>query len=349
MFRIFGKPENKLRVLWRATLADHTIGLAWSPDGQWVAAAAVSGPITVFAAATGTTRCQLSGHGFGTAAIAWQPGGGLLASVGQDGRVRLWDPTAGVEVRSLEAGAAWAEKVVWHPSGQRVATAAGKKARVWTPDGQLVRELPPQSGTVTDLAWRPGTSHLTVLAYGGATIYDPDAGAEPVKALAWKGSPLALAWSPDGQMLAHGNQDATVHFWYYDSGRDLQMWGYRTKVRELSWDCTSRYLATGGGPAVCVWDTRASERGPEGTQPQILAAHDRNSTVTAVAYQARGHLLASAATDGQVVLWQPVARRKQLGTYKFPSGEASVLAWSPDDHLLAAGSGAGDVVVLQAD
>ena len=73
-----------------------------------------------------------------------------------------------------------------------------------------------------------------------------------------------MAWSPDGKVLAHGNQDATVHFWYAQTGTDLQMSGYPTKVRELGWDFTSRYLATGGGRMPCVWDCQAGRRGRRG-------------------------------------------------------------------------------------
>src|SRR5262245_54326861 len=84
---IFGRAENRLRPVWQASVPDHVIGLAWSPDGSHLAAAAVSGPIAVFDA-NGKVVHQLKGHGFGTAAIAWQPNGNLLASVGQDSKVR---------------------------------------------------------------------------------------------------------------------------------------------------------------------------------------------------------------------------------------------------------------------
>ena len=344
---IFGKPENKLRPVWLAAVPDHANGVAWSPDGKFVAAAAVSGPITVFDAATGKPAHQFAGHGFGTAAVSWCPTGGVLASVGQDGKVRLWDTASGQEAKVLEAGGSWSEKLAWHPSGRWLATAAGKKARVWTAAGELVRELPPQAGTVMDLGWRPGTDHLTVLAYGAATTFAPAQGTDPVKVLAWKGSPLALAWSPDGKILAHGNQDSTVHFWYYDSSHDLQMWGYKTKIRELAWDFTSRYLATGGGAVVCIWDCQGGPNGPEGTRPLMMEGHEEG--VSALAYQARGFLLASAGQDGRLFLWQPTNRRgPQIGEFKFPVGEASVLAWSPDDKSLAAGSGAGAVAVFRA-
>jgi len=338
-------PDNKLRAAWTAAVSDHVIGVAWSPDGRRLAAAAVSGPVTVFDATSGKPVHELKGHGFGTAALAWRPAGNLLATAGQDGKVRLWDAATGNETHVLDGGAAWVERLAWNPAGTLLAAGAGKSVRVWDATGTLVRDLPPQAGTVTDLAWRPGTNHVAVLGYGAANTYDPATG-DLVRAFAWKGSPLRCAWSPDGKVLAHGNQDATVHFWYSESGLDLQMYGYPTKVRELAWDFTSRYLATGGGPMVCVWDC-GGPKGPEGTKPQMLEAHDEN--LTAVAYQSRGYLLASAAVDGRVVLWQPANKKApKIGEYRQEGAEASAIAWSPDDKSLSAGWGDGTVAVLRA-
>jgi WD40 repeat protein len=176
------------------------------------------------------------------------------------------------------------------------------------------------------------------------TLYDP-ATQEPVRKLEWKGSPLKLAWSLDGKLLAHGNQDATVHFWYADAGLDLQMSGYATKVKELAWDYSSRYLATGGSSAVCIWD--CGGKGPGGTTPQLLEGHDETATVSAVAYQRRGFLLASGGRDAQVLLWQPAVKKGPLVGRDQGDGEVSALAWSPDDKTLAAGFASGAVAAYR--
>ncbi len=334
--------DHKLRPGWSGTVPDHVIGLAWSPDGRFLAAAAVSGPVTVFDA-VGKPVHQLPGHGFGTAAVAWQPNGNLLATAGQDGKVRVWD--GGAEVRALDGSAAWVERLAWHPAGQLLAAAAGKMARVWDAAGNLVFTSPAQAGTVTDVGWRPNSQQLAVLGYGAANVYDLAAGGAVKHIFAWKGSPLALAWSPDGSVLAHGNQDATVHFWYVASGKDLQMSGYPSKVRELAWDMSGRYLATGGGPMVCVWDC-GGPKGPEGTQPAMLEGPE--DTVTAVAWQRRGYLVAATARDGRVGLWQPANKKvPKVGEYRFKDAEATTLAWSPDDKALAVGAGDGTVAVLR--
>ncbi|MDB5308935.1 MAG: translocation protein TolB [Gemmataceae bacterium] len=340
-----GAPVNKLRLAWKASIPDHVIGVSWAPDGKLLAAAAVSGPVSVLDAGTGKPVHELKGHGFGTAAVAFQPRGTVLATAGQDGKVRLWDAATGAELKALDGGAAWVERVEWNAAGTLLAAAAGKTVRVWDAAGTLVRECPPQAGTVTDIGWRPGADRVTVLGYGAANVYDPASG-QLARAFAWKGSPLKLAWSPDGKVLAHGNQDSTVHFWYHDTGADLQMYGYPTKVRELAWDYSSRFLATGGGPMVCIWDC-GGPAGPEGTKPQMLEGHEDN--LTAVAYQARGYLLASAGADGRVILWQPANKKAPKGgEFRFDGAEAAAVAWSPDDKSLAAGAGDGTVAVLRA-
>ncbi len=339
-----GKSENRLRKAWSTTLPDHCIGLAWSPDESKIAAAAVSGPIVLLESRTGSAAHTLPGHGFGTTAIAWQPGGTLLASSGQDGMLRLWDTATGTEKHAMAGGSAWVEHLAWAPDGQTLATAAGKKVRVWNTAGTMLAEFADHASTVADLAWRPGTGELTIASYGGVILRRLDAPDSPRK-LEWKGSPLKMAWSPDGQVLAHGNQDATVHFWYADTGTPLQMSGYPSKVRELAWDYLGRLLATGGGPAVYLWD--CGGKGPEGTAPQSF--DHPGGTVSAVAWQNRGFLLASGDRTGRVNLWQPANKKGPHVGEDRATGqdEVSTMAWAPGDRNLAVGYGSGAVVMFQ--
>lgn len=281
----------------------------------------------------------MKGHGFGTTAVAWRRDGSLLASAGQDGKIRLWDPSSGKERLALAAGAAWVEHVTWHPSADVLASAAGKKLRLWSPDGKLLREYPDHAATISDLKWRPRTEELTSAAYGGATLWSIQS-SEPTRRLEWKGSVLALAWSPAGNRLANGNQDATVHFWLMETGQDLQMAGYPLKVREVSWDSTGTYLATGGGDVATVWD--CTPPGPEDSTPLSFKGH--GDMISALAFQAGGPLLASGGLDGKVFLFQPGKFKKAIAQSE-TGGPVSQLAWSPDDRRLAVGTEAGGVVL----
>jgi WD40 repeat protein len=203
---------------------------------------------------------------------------------------------------------------------------------------------------VADIAWQPGSTRIAAVAYGGTTLWGLDSPA-PLRRYEWKGSSLVLAWSPDASMFATGDQDQTIHFWYRESGQDLQMWGYETKMRELAWDPSSRYLASGGGRDVVVWDSRAGTQGPEGSKPIMLGLHEQFLSV--LTYQHRmpetgPALLASAGQDGLVALWRPTQRKQALAQHGFNSA-ISQLAWSPDDRSLAVGAADGTVAVLQVN
>jgi WD40 repeat protein len=233
------------------------------------------------------------------------------------------------------------EHLAWHPQENLLATAAGRILRLWeTQQGQLVQEYSAHDSTIAAVAWQPDSSILTSAAYGGLSFWSPEHNA-PLRLFSWKGSILTIAWSPNGNYIATGDQDSTVHFWIAQSGKDLQMYGYPTKVRELSWDSTSRYLATGGSEVVTVWD--CSGKGPEGRKPVQLEGH--TALLSALAFQHRHPLLASASADGQVVLWQIERPKHPLSQATFGAG-ISQLNWSPDDRLLAIGTEAGLVTVI---
>ena len=309
------KPGVSFESRWQAHVGDHVIALAWSPDGGTLAAATVGGPITLCDGQSGRIKYVLPGHGFGTLALSWCLQGTLLASSGQDGKVRLWNAGNGKEHLTLDGGADWVERVVWSPTGTVLASAAGRKVRLWNSAGQLVREYGNHPSTVADIQWRPRTLELASAAYGELTVWNPDK-TEPIRVCKWKGSMLVLAWSPDGKYIATGDQDSTVHFWIVKTGEDLMMSGYPTKVSELAWDYTSRYLATGGGSVPCVWNV--SGKGPAGTKPLQFKAHQ--AKVTALAFQHAGPILASAGADGLVALLAAWQTQAGTGTGRSPSG-----------------------------
>lgn len=336
----------KLRSKWQSNIDDHVIALAPAPDkSNWLAAAAISGPIFLFDSERGVMEHSLPGHTLGTMALAWHPNGLTLASCGQDGKARLWDAASGAQIAEVDAGSAWVEQVTWLPAQDNrrpplFATAAGRILRIWNEQGELLHEFDDHSSTIAHMQWHAPRNELALTSYGVLTIRNPDQ-PDAVRELPWKGSSLVVAWSPDGNYIATGDQDATVHFWITETGQDLQMWGYPTKVRELAWNHTSRYLATGGSENVIVWD--CSGKGPEGTEPTMLAGHEDGLSV--LAYQHQGALLASAGHDGLVMLWLPKEQKEELAYFAYPA-PVSQMAWLPNDRRIAIGTDDGTVELL---
>lgn len=313
----------------------YVAALAWSADSTRVAIAADDGAVTVLDARD-TTMQQVAEHAGGALTLDWSPRG-VLASGGRDGQIIL-DGTGS------DVGRRWVERVAWHPTGDLLAVAHHRRVSFWTSQGECIDVSAELPATVVCLQWHPKGSVCAAGAYGGVRLISAnDAGnAAPLQ---WTGSVLELAFAPDGQRLAHGNQDASVHFWDLRKSKELEMWGYDTKVRELAWSNDGRWLATGGGASATVWDCQG-RKGPEGSRPLVLERHEEQ--IAKLAFQPGGDLLASTAGDGLVLLWSVPDDDLPVGAGAIDD-EATTLAWSPDGRRLAVAGAGGAVTVLRVE
>lgn len=327
---------------WTRPLGDYLQSVSWSADGRWIAAALSSGPIALLESDGQGEVVLWKGHEGGCFSAAFSPTGSRLASVGQDGTARLWEPGRSEPCAVVEAGASWVEQLAWAPDGSQFAVSAGRKVLTLAPDGTILHQFAPRRSTVTALTWRADSQFLAAASYGEVQRWRTEDGAleEP---LPWKTSLISLAWSPDGQWMVAGTQEQSVQIWRlpFRSGEELAMSGYPGKVRELAWHQDSRYLATGGGSEIMVWDCAGS--GPAGTTPRILDGHEQR--VTALAYQQAGHLLASGSEEGRILLWNAGRSSTALRQFQIPA-PITALSWSRDDRRLAVSGGDGTLAVI---
>jgi WD40 repeat protein len=355
---------------WAAHLDDYAIDLAWSPIAEpgdvapMLAAASSSGPVSLFATADGKKLHELPGHADGTNCLAWSPLSGsqlsapnpqlLLATGGQDGAVKFWDATAGQHTATAPLGRDWVDHLCWlgrvvpnaplsaSASPPLLAAASGRNLTALRADATLAHTFKPAAKTITALAAPRQGGCLAAAHFGGIQLWDTDDFLLQ-KEFPYANGIHALVWSPDQRWLVSGNQDPSVHLWIPEKDIELHMSGYETKVKHLSYDYTSRWLATSGGRDACIWD--CSGEGPEGREPAMLP-HD--APICALAYQNAHGLLATAAQDGTVQLWSPERPKPLRATVKMPA-PATKLAWSPDDRHLAIGSEKGVIYVLKCE
>ncbi len=353
---------------WAVTLDDYAIDLAWSPNGTTLAAASATGSVLLLAAATGEKLHAFAGHENGTNVLAWMPmaqglepgnQSQLLATGGQDGSVKFWDTANGQHITTARLGHVWVEHLAWKLASKAQGAApmapnqllfavAGKNLTALRPDGSVAHTFPPAPKTIIALAVRPAGPEpierscgcVAAAHFGGVQLW----GASDFvlkKELPYTNGIHALVWSPDSRWLVSGNQDPSVHLWIPEKNLELHMSGYEGKVKELSFDHTSRWLATGGGHDACIWDCAGN--GPEGREPLMLP-HD--AKVCAVAFQHTHGLLATGSADGTVMLWSVDRRQPLRATVKMPA-PATKLVWSPDDAILAIGAENGTVYTLR--
>ena len=272
----------------------------------------------------------------------------LLATGGQDGAVKLWDAAAGQHTASVTLGPAWVDHLVWsrgNDSARRpplLFAAAGRMLNALRADGTIAHTFKPAPKTISALAAQPGGGSIAAAYFGGVVLWDAEDFVVQ-KEFPYANGIQTLAWSPDKRWLVSGNQDPSVHLWIPEEDVELHMSGYEGKVKYLSFDHTSRWLATSGGRDACIWDCAGA--GPEGREPTMLP---HEAPVCAVAFQNSHGLLATAAKDGVVQLWSPERRQPLRATVKMPAA-ATKLVWSPDDSFLAIGSERGVIYVLKCE
>jgi WD40 repeat protein len=338
-----------INFIWHGKLDDFVTCLAWSPDGSLLAAGSVSGQVAIYDATQGKTL-HLFGqaHADGCDALAWRPDGKALATAGRDGTWKLWDVADGKIIAEHEAGALWAEHLAWSAKpigdhGHLLALGAGNKVTLWNEKGEAVGEPLKVGKTVCEIAW---IMDGTTLAIATSTEIIVREALDNTDERVFKSRDpiLNMAFSPSGKWLMTGNQDCSVHVWNTDNGAEMHMRGFAAKVRQLAWHRAGRWLATGGGQTISVWD--CSGRGPEGRTPMLLEWHP--DQISALHYQPGGDWLASGARDGSIAIWSPTQRQNQISRAKISSGVTRV-AWSPNGEQLAATGESGEVQVLAVE
>jgi WD40 repeat protein len=256
---------------------------------------------------------------------------------GDDGKLVSLSAKGEVALVATDPKRRWIDNVALHPDGA-VAWSAGKTAYIRS--GKVEEKSLDVPSTVGGLAFAPKGLRLAVAHYNGVTLWFPNMAAKP-EFLEWAGSHLGVVFSPDNKFLVTTMHEPALHGWRLADNRHMRMTGYPGRVRSMSWSAGGKSLATSGADTVIMWPF-ASKDGPMGKEPAMLAplqarvsmvaCHPkqdilaagysdgtilmvrlndgaeilvrRNGTapVSALAWNARGTLLAFAAEDGDAGL-----------------------------------------------
>ncbi|MFY0522774.1 InlB B-repeat-containing protein [Archangium gephyra] len=310
--------------------------LAWSADGRYLAAGAMTRFAVLDSATGATVGGPLDGQIRGLAFHPERPE--LLLNDG--GRLSVLPAEGPTAARTLEPVETSPIDLAWSPDVRTLAT-VGQDGRVWlwSSAGQWLRTLS-GSGKVTSVAWDPTSTWLAVgTAEGTVTRWNALDGAEAGAAWTLGQGVNKVAWSQDGLSVAAAGQRGRLAVWDTGSGEDrFSQDAHPGALLALAWSPDGKRLLTGGGERTAsLWDAFTGER--------LWTSPDQGDAVSAVAWSPDGQLLATTGAPrsgqrgtGTVRLWDATTRAK-LGTLPgnsyAPTGTVTSLSWHHLGDLLA--------------
>jgi tRNA A-37 threonylcarbamoyl transferase component Bud32 len=234
--------------------ADRVRGVAFSPDGKWLAAAP-DGTVGTWDAVSGKEVLSLGKQAGTVLAVAFSPDGGRLMS-GSSTEVRVWDTRPGKAVVTAEQGA---EGLAFSPDGNRVALASDRVVSVR--DAHSFNEVLALTHPrpVHAVSFSPdGTVLATGCEDAVVRVWDAVKGKERLTLNGHTKAVRSVCFSPDGRRIASLGEDGTARIWDASSGQGLlTLEGAR---RQVAFSPDGHYLAAvnkDGG--VNLWDGGSPE------------------------------------------------------------------------------------------
>jgi WD40 repeat protein len=284
--------------------------VAISPDGQFVASTGVDNTVKLWRVSDGSLVYTLTGHYDGVNALAFSPNGQMLASGGQDRQIKLWNVSTGALIRNMGSNE-FILSLAFSPDNQWLVSGGGYSTNA--------RKL-----------WRLSDGQNT-------GIYQD-----------YAGQFNAVAYSPDGHLLASGRFNGTINLDnLLDYQQNTTLYTDDYGISSLAFSADSQMLVSGSdsGQNVKLWQTSDGTllntlTGPSGFVHSV-ALHPNGQTIIS------GGEVYGGSAHGTLLFWR-VADGSLLRTY---TGEtaASVnsVQYSPDGLLFAYGRSDGKVVLAR--
>jgi WD40 repeat protein len=302
----------------------------------------------IFALGDGTVRFEsgevVQAHDGAILAAAPHPGGEGLVTGGDDGRL-AWTRLEGSQELAKSSGR-WIDAVAASADSGLIAFSAGRELHVRDVADAAFARVFAHEKSVAHLAFDPKGRRIAVATYGGAWLwYARIADQKPVK-LAWAGSHVLCAWSPDGKFLISAMQENQLHGWRVADEKNMRMGGYPAKVKSMAFLAKGNLLATAGANGAVIWPF-AGSTGPMGKQAAEVG-YDEAATVVRVAGASALPWIAAGLDDGRV--WACDLTGQKVVPLKSEKGAAiSALAITPDARRVAWGDEDGRAGVAEVD
>ena len=191
-------------------------------------------------------------------------------------------------------------------------------------------------GRINDIKYSPDNSLLAVSTTIGIWLHEANSGEILALLKGHTEATTVIAFSPDGDLLASGSDDASICLWdttTYQQIRTLKTSGI---VTAIAFSPNGKSLAAGKGKSIQMWHVR-------NLQP-IFNISQGTSTVADLEFSPDGTSLASISVDDSIKLWDAKTGQLKINFDEETGGymtagryipRGPMVAFSPDGKSLA--------------
>ncbi len=240
--------------------------VVFTPDGQTLVSADYADDMIRFwDVATGAHLKTIKSSPDTPNHIVFSPDGSTLVYAGGDGTMRFWDVATTTPIRTLTGYPDLFRDMVYSPDGSKfVAVSAGPIIQIWeTHTSKLKKTYFVDSNRRIDyIAYSPDG---VTLAYGGVAnayyavgLMNTETGEHGPVFTGHKDSISSVAFSPDGKILASGDESGTINILNAATGESLKELTWKKDVRTLVFLPDRQTLVsthdTGRDAGIRIWD-----------------------------------------------------------------------------------------------
>ena len=307
--------------------------VAFSPDGQYLAAGDTKGNILLRRVADGQPIGSFKGHNAWVVSLAFSPDGNTLASSSCDCTAKLWNVNTSQCLHSLDEHEHEVWSVAFSPDGNTLATGCDdSKARLWDVNtGECLKVITGHSDYVLSVVFSLDGQQLFSGSHDN-TIKQWDLKTnECLKVFQGHDDGVrSIDISSDGQLLVSGSNDKTVRLWNVSTGRCLEvLQGHTNGVWSVHFCLQGQMLASGSiDQTIRLWDVKAKK------SFKIFTGH--SNVVNSVRFSLDNKILASGSYDQTIKLWN-VETFQCIKTWQGYSNESFSLTFKSDSLNFASG------------